>query len=230
MRQSLKVLLCTLILGGLVSLGCTKKEGTVGTTAQNAAPAPAAVPAVTAASPAPPAPSGASVDTTSKLAAAEWAIKQDSIKSDPDGQWAVSATASSTYGDAKGTASWSANQVTGLPNVDKYGDDGNAWAPKTQDGGIEWLDVKFPKPVHATEIRVRESCGSGAVIKVELFDEQGMAHTAWAGNDLTTELNYLIVKVPKTEYKTDRVKVTLATNVIPGWNEIDAVQLVGKDQ
>ncbi|MGZ6987451.1 MAG: hypothetical protein ACXVH0_00665 [Thermoanaerobaculia bacterium] len=29
---------------------------------------------------------------------------------------------------------------------------------------------------------------------------------------------------------TDRVKVTLATNVIPGWNEIDAVQLVGKDQ
>jgi hypothetical protein len=27
-----------------------------------------------------------------------------------------------------------------------------------------------------------------------------------------------------------RVKVTLATNTIPGWNEIDAVQLVGKEQ
>jgi len=26
------------------------------------------------------------------------------------------------------------------------------------------------------------------------------------------------------------VKVTLATNVIPGWNEIDAVQLVGTEQ
>jgi hypothetical protein len=225
MRQFLKVLLCALIFGGLVSFGCTKKEGTVGTTAQNAAPAPAAVPATTTASPAPPAPSGASVETTSKLAAAEWAIKQDAIKNDPDAQWAVSATASSTYGDAKGTASWSANQVTGPPNVDKYGDDGKAWAPKTQDAGIE-----FPKPVHATEIRVRESCGSGAVIKVELFDEQGSAHTAWAGNDPTTELNYLIVKLSKTEYKTDRVKVTLATNVVPGWNEIDAVQLVGKDQ
>jgi hypothetical protein len=229
MRQSLQVLLCTMILGGLVSLGCQKKEGTVATTAQNTAPARAAVPAATTAGSAPSAPSGASVDTTSKLAAAEWAIKQDAIKNDPDGQWAVSATASSTYGDAKGTASWSANQVTGLPNVDKYGDDGNAWAPKTQDAGIEWLDVKFPKPVHATEIRVRESCGSGAVIKVELFDEQGVAHTAWAGNDPTTELNYLIVKLPKTDYKTDRVKVTLATNVIPGWNEIDAIQLVGKD-
>ncbi|MFI5197363.1 MAG: hypothetical protein ACHQJD_01990 [Thermoanaerobaculia bacterium] len=230
MRESLKVFLCTLILGGLVTLGCTKKEGTAGTTAQSAAPAPAAAPAATTASPAPPAAGGSSVETTSKLAAVDWAIKQDAIKNDPDGQWAVSATASSTYGDAKGTANWSANQVTGLPNVDKYGDDGHAWAPKTPDGGIEWLDVKFPKPVHATEIRVRESCGSGAVIKVELFDEQGVAHTAWAGNDPTTELNYLIVKLPKTEYKTDRVKVTLATNVIPGWNEIDAIQLVGKDQ
>ena len=230
MRQFLQVFLCTLILGGMVSLGCKNKEGTVGTTAQNAAPAPAAVPAATSASPAPPAPAGASIDTTSKLAAAEWAIKQDAIKNDPDGQWAISATASSTYGDAQGNASWSANQVTGLPNVEKFGDDGKAWAPKTPDTGIEWLDVKFPKPVHATEIRIRESCGSGAVIKVELIDEQGAAHTAWAGNDPTTGLNYLIVKLPKTEYKTSNVKVTLATNVIPGWNEIDAVQLVGKDQ
>ncbi|HEX7680273.1 MAG TPA: hypothetical protein VF713_19230 [Thermoanaerobaculia bacterium] len=37
------------------------------------------------------------------------------------------------------------------------------------------------------------------------------------------------VKFDKTTYKTDRVKVTLATNVVPGWNEIDAVQLVGKE-
>jgi hypothetical protein len=78
-------------------------------------------------------------------------------------------------------------------------------------------------------VRVRESCGSGAVIKVEVFDEQGAAHTVWAGNDPTTDLNYLMVKFPKTAYKADRVKITLATNVIPGWNEIDAVQLVGSD-
>jgi hypothetical protein len=37
------------------------------------------------------------------------------------------------------------------------------------------------------------------------------------------------VKVPKTAYKAYRVKITLATNVVPGWNEIDAVQLVGSD-
>lgn len=230
MKQLSKVFLCALICGGVVSLGCKKREETAPTTAQNAAPPPAAVSTATTASSAPSAPGGASVDTTAKLAAAEWAIKQDAIKNDPDGQWAIGATASSTYGDAKGDAGWSANQVTGVPNVDTFGDDGKAWAPKTQNAGIEWLDVTFPKPVHATEIRVRESCGSGAVIKLELFDEAGVAHTAWAGNDPTTGLNYLIVKLPKTEYKTSHAKVTLATNVIPGWNEIDAIQLVGKDQ
>jgi hypothetical protein len=173
---------------------------------------------------------GASAETTAKLAGAAWALKQDEIKNDAKGQWAIQASASSTYNDAQGTAGWSANQATGAPNVDKYADDGNAWTSKTPDGGIEWLDLKYPKPVHAEEVRVRESFGSGAVIKVEIFDEQGTPHTVWAGNDPTTDLNFLMVKFPKTAFKTDRVKVTLATNVVSGWNEIDAVQLVGTDK
>lgn len=201
--------------------------GTPAPVSSAAAPAPSTASATAAAAQA--SPGASTAETTAKLAAAEWALKQDAIKNDPDGQWAIQATASSTYNDAQGAASWSANQVTGPPNVDKYGDDGHAWAPKTEDAGIEWLDLKYPRPVHATEVHIRESCGSGAVIKVELFDENGTAHTVWAGNDPTTELNYLIVKFQKTEYKTDRVKVTLATNIIAGWNEIDAVQLVGKD-
>jgi hypothetical protein len=213
----------------------------VGCGKSNSSSTPASQPAATAqntpASSAPAAPSGptpgpdgSSVDTTAKLAAADWAIKQDEIKNDPNGEWAILATASSSYNDAQGQAAWSPNQATGLPNVDKYGDDGHAWTSKTPDGGIEWLDLKYPKPVHASEVRVRESCGSGSIIKIEVFDEGGLAHTVWAGNDPTTGLNYLMVKFPKTGYKTDRVKVTLATNVIPGWNEIDAVQLVGTDQ
>jgi hypothetical protein len=169
-------------------------------------------------------------ETTAKIAGAAWALKQDEIKNDPKGQWATEATASSTYNDAKGKDSWSANQVTGAPDVDKYADDGHAWAPKTPDAGIEWLDVKFAKPVYGEQVRIRESCGSGAVIKVEIFDEQGTAHSVWTGNDPTRDLNYLMVKFPKTNFKTDRVKVTLATNIVPGWNEIDAIQLVGSDQ
>jgi hypothetical protein len=231
-----------LVLGLLVA-GCAKKQAEVSSTSPPAAPAAPAPPSQAApAAPATPAagttaaPAAAAAapadtgvaDTTAKLAATEWALKQDEIKHDPDGQWASEAAASSSYNDAQGDAGWSPKQATGAPDVDKYSDDQHAWAPKTQDGGIEWLDLKYLKPVHASEVRVRESLGSGAVIKVELFDEAGAAHTVWQGVDPTKELNYLILKFKSTEYRVNRVKVTLATNVIPGWNEIDAVQLVGK--
>ena len=224
-------LICCFLLLGLLS-GCKKSDSTetkeTGSAAGSTAPATTA-PAASAPAAAP-AGTDAAAETSAKMAAADWAMKQDEIKNDPNGQWAIQATASSTYNDAQGTAGYSANQATGAPSVDKYGDDGNAWTSKTPDGGIEWLDLKYPRPVHATEVRVRESCGSGAVIKIEVFDEQGAAHAVWQGNDPTKDLNYLMVKIPKTTYKADRVKITLATNVVAGWNEIDAVQLVGTDQ
>jgi hypothetical protein len=232
MSIRLKLIFCVLPLVFLG--GCKKESGSQATSTEKpgantnapATPAPAPAPAAAPGS----ADAGASAEASAKMSAADWALKQDEIKRDPNGEWAIQATASSTYNDAQGTASYSANQATGAPNVDKYSDNGAAWAPKTPDSGIEWLDLKYPKPVHATEVRVRESCGSGAVIKVEVYDEQGGAHAVWQGNDPTVELNYLMVQFPKTAFKTDHIKVTLATNVVPGWNEIDAVQLVGTDQ
>jgi len=65
---------------------------------------------------------------------------------------------------------------------------------------------------------------------VEVFDEQGVAHTMWTGADPTKDLNYFVVEFPRTAFKTGRVRLTLATNVVHGWNEIDAVQLVGTEQ
>jgi hypothetical protein len=75
----------------------------------------------------------------------------------------IQATSSSSHNDAQGQAQWSANQATGVPNVENYGDNGNAWAPKTPDAGIEWLDLKYPKPVYAEEVRIRESFGPGTI-------------------------------------------------------------------
>ena len=231
-------LFCCILSVVLLGVGCKKSTDTNESAATTPPPTPASSGASTSAPP-PSAPAaGASssdsavgtVEAATKMAAVDWALKQDEIKNDPKGQWAIQATASSTYNDAQGTAAYAANQAVGPPNVDKYGDNGSAWTAKTADAGIEWLDLKYPRPVYATAVRVRESCGSGAVIKVELFDEQGTAHSVWAGNDPTKELNYLVVELPKTTFKTARVRLTLATNVVPGWNEIDAVQLVGTDQ
>lgn len=205
---------------------------------------PAAVPVdATAASPAPVASGTAGAVSTAGVAAApespevarkraqiEWALKQDEIKNDPNAQWATQAKASSAYNDAKGNAPYAAGQATGPATIEGYGNNAAAWVPKTPDAGIEWLDLQYAKPVFATAVRVRENYGSGAVIKVELFDEKGAPHTVWTGTDATKDLNYLAVEFPKTAFKTARVKLTLATNIVAGANEIDAVQLVGTDQ
>jgi hypothetical protein len=193
-----------------------------------AAPAPVVATAAPVAAPAKP--TAADVEAARKQAQIEWALKQDEIKNDPNGQWATGAKASSTFNDAKGNTSYSANQATGEPNVQVYSTTPQAWSSKTPDSGIEWLELTFTKAVRASAVRVRESSGSGALIKIEVFDDKGAAHTVWSGTDSTKELNYLIAEFPKTAFTTNRVKLTLATNVVSGWNQIDAVQLVGSKQ
>jgi hypothetical protein len=160
----------------------------------------------------------------------DWALKQEDIKNDPQGQWASGATASSSYGDAKEQERYSPWQATGAPNVDQESDNGNAWTSKSADAGMEWLELTFPNAVHATGLRVRESDGAGAIVRVEIFEENGTIHNLWTGTDPTKGLNYFVLTFPKTTYKTNHVKVMLATNLIQGWNEIDAVQLVGTDK
>jgi len=171
----------------------------------------------------------ASPDAIRRRNEIEWALKLEEIKSDANGQWANGAKASSAYNDAQGTAAYAASQASGAPNVEGYGSSNSAWSSKTADAGIEWLELEYARPVHASMVRVRESIGAGAIIKVEVFDEQGGAHTVWTGADSTKGLNFLIVEFPKTAFKTNRVKLTLATNVVPGWSAIDAVQLVGTE-
>ena len=82
----------------LIIPGC-KKETETRPAKPSAANSAATTP--TAAPTSAPAASDHSADTTAKLAAAAWALKQDEIKNDPNGQWAVEASASSTYNDAK---------------------------------------------------------------------------------------------------------------------------------
>lgn len=161
------------------------------------------------------------------------AIDEESIISDPLGQWASDADASSSYAsDIKNkTASWSAPQMTGKPNVEKYGDNGYAWASKVQDKGLEWVELTFPKSVYASEIRVRQNYNPGAIIKIAFYDEKGNQDVVWDNTDKTeyvpNKIQWFIAKFDKTDYKTKKVRITLATNTVKGWNEIDAVQLIG---
>ena len=218
----------------LLLAGCAKKEEAAAPAADASAAAPAAeAPAAADATPAPAADASAAdedPEVTKKRREVEFALAEDALVADPRGQWAATASASSTYNDAKEPASYSAFQATGAPNVVGFGDNGNAWCPKEDDGGIERLEVGFAKPVNATEIRVRQNSAPGAIIKIELIDTEGTAHVVHDGIDAAKydAFNFWFKKTfEKTPYKVAGAKITLATNAVAGWNEIDAVQLLG---
>lgn len=175
-----------------------------------------------------PTPTATSTPTVTAETAFNATEADSAILTDKNGEWAAGAVASSTYGNATGNASWSSYHATGQPNIETYGDHGDAWAPKEKNGGQEWLELTYNTSVTPTGVRIRESYGSGCVTKVELKDTAGTWHEVWAGTDTTRGLNYLQIPVTDANYKTKTVKITFDTTKAPfEWAEIDAVQLVG---
>lgn len=156
------------------------------------------------------------------------AVTESEVLAEPNGHWAVSATASTTY-SSTATGDWSASKVIGKPDVLAYGDDVRAWAPAEKGKGLEWVETAYDGAYNATGVRVRENSGSGALTKIELKDKAtGSYHEVWSGNDDTVGLNCFAINFTKTNYKTDTVKLTFDTSKVPDeWVEIDAVQLVG---
>jgi predicted small lipoprotein YifL len=223
-----KSFLLAIVIANIALLnGCGKKPVT------ETAP-PIATPPPQAAAPAPVEPVAPAEDPEliAKKQAIEFALAEQKIADETNGQWAASAKASSTYNQAKDQASYSEWQATGAPNVERYGDNGNSWTSKDADAGVEWLQVGFAKPVHASEIRIRQNNAPGAIIKVELIDEKNNSHTVFEGMDANKYPPHAIVwftqATAKTDYVVTGAKITLATNAVYGWNEIDAVQLVGE--
>ena len=150
---------------------------------------------------------------------------------DPTGQWAASAIAGSQYGKTQ----YSAAQATGAPNISVAGNSPDAWCPANKNSGTDWLEVTFAKPVHATEVRVRQNDAAGAIAKIEAIEPDGTAHVWWEGVDpyqapAVREIAWIAVRVPETPYFVARVRITLNLAANAGWKEIDAVQLVGAVQ
>lgn len=155
-------------------------------------------------------------------------LNDASVIADVAGQWAVSAKAGTQYGRTQ----YSATQATGAPNISVAGNSPDAWSPENKTGGSDWLEVVFAKPVHATEVRIRQNDSVGAIAKIEAIDTDGAAHVWWEGVDpykapAVREIVWFAVRVPQTSYLVAKVKIALNLSATPGWKEIDAVQLVG---
>ncbi|HXX93634.1 MAG TPA: hypothetical protein VEN81_08365 [Planctomycetota bacterium] len=139
-------------------------------------------------------------------------------------QWALTARASSEYSPTD----WSAMQATGKPDTHAAGDARTAWASMEADGGLEWLELGYENAVVPTSVRIHETFNPGAVVKIEGQDLGGDWRVLWEGKDpLHEAIGWLEVAVPAgTAIRS--IRVILDTASVPGWNEIDAVELVGE--
>lgn len=163
----------------------------------------------------------------------DYATMEDGYLNDAKGQWAASATASSSNGSANDASpdehvSYSPWQATGAPN----GDD---WLNNSQDVGFDWIQLKYANAITPTEVRAvlgdREAPES--ITKVEFIDTTGKSHTVWSGlndtkRDERGQRTWFVRKIDKADYMTDTVKLTFANNVSSGYKHVDAVQLIGQ--
>ncbi len=141
-------------------------------------------------------------------------------------QWASGATASTEYGNPQ----WSAAQATGKPDTNAAGDCSTAWASKSQDEDTEWLALTFAEPVEPVSIRVHETYNAGSIMKVEARDASGAWRTVWEGAAMACDTpRWFEVQVTSDGWTTQEVRITLDSDAVPGWNEIDAVELVGRE-
>jgi beta-lactamase regulating signal transducer with metallopeptidase domain len=123
---------------------------------------------------------------------------------------------------------WGPEQATGAPDTDEAGDIQTAWASRTPDEQDEWLLLEYAEPVVPKEVHVYETYNPGALYKVTAFNLDGTEVEIWQGQDPTpvgsdSGISKVRVKAP---FKTNRIKIYLASKAVPGWNEIDAVGIV----
>jgi len=126
--------------------------------------------------------------------------------------------------------SWGPEQVLGPPDTQGAGDIPTAWAPKSLNGaGEEWLNVNYSQAVDIAEINVRETHNPGAISKITAVLATGQEIVVWEGREPPAQPPVDMKFTVPPGVQAQSVKVYLDRRRVPGWNEIDAVELVGRD-
>ncbi|MCK6458818.1 MAG: hypothetical protein L6Q95_02865 [Planctomycetes bacterium] len=125
---------------------------------------------------------------------------------------------------------WHALKMTGPPDATPATQDNpNAWAAREQDKGPEWVELTYDPPRRASAVRIFEVYVAGGVVGIETVDESGTRRTVWKGTDPTVTPGVFEVAFAATSYRVRAVRIILDTSKRTGWEEIDAVELLGPD-
>jgi len=122
-----------------------------------------------------------------------------------------------------------AMQAAGPPDADPAVDDPRAWASARADMGRQWIELAYKRPLRANRVRIFEVNSGGAVVEVQTVDASGRRRTAWRGTCPGGRPGVCELRIDAGGRAVARIRLILDTDRRPGWNEIDAVELVGSD-
>lgn len=145
-----------------------------------------------------------------------------------EGAPAAATNLSDTIAQIRGPR-WAALQAAGPPDTAVNGDIGAAWASKTADMGEVWLELDYEAAVAVESVRIRETYNPGAVARIDAVLENGTRETLWEGKaDVQPAPRWFEPPLRAASGRVRTIRVVIDTNRVPGWNEIDAVELLGE--
>jgi hypothetical protein len=126
---------------------------------------------------------------------------------------------------------WSANKIIGPPHSNcSYGDSVNAWCPSNHNEN-QILELEFEISVYAREIRIYENFNGGSVTKIEAMNSAANEQyvTLWNTNETSIKSSYDIFspRLNRTNFLTNRIRLTLTLEDRGVFAELEAVELVG---
>src|SRR5262245_13321556 len=94
--------------------------------------------------------------------------------------------------------------------------------------GEVWLELYFETAVVPQSLRIRETYNPGAVARIEAVLAGGTRETLWDGKaDAAAAPRWFEPALRSASSAVRTIRIVLDTNRVPGWNEIDAVELAG---
>jgi len=123
---------------------------------------------------------------------------------------------------------WAAVQLVGPPDTALDGDHRSAWASKRPDMGVVELVLTFAHAVRPQTVRIHETFNPGAVTAVQVPDGRGGWASIWAGTaEPGPAPRWFEPSIRDAGTAVTRLRLLLDTDSVSGWNEIDAVEVVG---
>ena len=172
-----------------------------------------------------PLPTATVTATAGRSTIRDWSIPATELATSP----VIWAQVVHDFSSQYGATQWSAQQALGAPDVyPRHGDIGEAWAPLTPDGGVEWIDVGFARDAFVRAIVIVQTFNPSAITRIDDTTRSGAHTVLWQrkhGRQSAKEGRILRLDLA-SPLPIDRLRVVLDTRSVAGWNELDAIGII----